>query len=91
MKRGGTSPTFILMRRHALHAGKFNNVYHIDLYRVEEEIDLKTIGIEEFLTENYAVSVIEWPEKIKNKLPAEAIKIKIEVAGANERKIKVAG
>jgi len=95
------SPTFIFVRPYKLANSKQRTanskkrkikiLYHIDLYRVEEETDLKTIGIEEFLTEKEAVSVIEWPEKIENKLPAETIKIKIEVIGENERRIKVGG
>jgi tRNA threonylcarbamoyladenosine biosynthesis protein TsaE len=94
------SPTFIFVRPYQIsnqesvirnQKDKIKTLYHIDLYRVEEETDLKTIGLEEFLTEDATVSVIEWPEKIENKLPAETIKIKIEVIGENERRIKVDG
>ncbi|OGY25336.1 MAG: tRNA (adenosine(37)-N6)-threonylcarbamoyltransferase complex ATPase subunit type 1 TsaE [Candidatus Woykebacteria bacterium RBG_16_44_10] len=95
------SPTFIFVRPYKLanskqqtansNKRKIKILYHIDLYRVEKETDLKTIGIEEFLTDNDAVSVIEWPEKIENKLPIKTIKIKIEVISENERRIKVDG
>ncbi|OGY21715.1 MAG: tRNA (adenosine(37)-N6)-threonylcarbamoyltransferase complex ATPase subunit type 1 TsaE [Candidatus Woykebacteria bacterium GWB1_45_5] len=69
--------------------GKIKTLYHIDLYRVEKETDLKTLGIEEFLADKDAASVIEWPEKIDKILPKETIKIKIEIIGENERRIKV--
>jgi tRNA threonylcarbamoyl adenosine modification protein YjeE len=64
-------------------------LYHIDLYRIERPTDLKTVGVEEFLTDKGAVSAIEWPGKIEDSLPERTIKIKIETLGENKRKIRV--
>ena len=66
--------------------GRVKTLYHVDLYRIESPLDLETIGIEEFLADEEAISAIEWPEKIR-KFPAGTRKIKIETIGENERKI----
>lgn len=83
------SPTFIFVRPYRIgdRKSKIDTFYHIDLYRLEETTDLKSIGISEFLAEADAVSAIEWPEKIEKLLPKNATKIKIEVLGENKRKI----
>ena len=80
------SPTFIFLRPYKLN-GKIKTLYHIDLYRLEDMKGLKNIGIEEFLNEKYAVSAIEWAEKIEHLLPKNVIKIKMKRLGESERKI----
>ena len=75
VKRGGTSPTFILMRRHALHAGKFNNVYHIDLYRVHIKQELARIGLREILADPKNIALIEWAENLKTLLPKNSVRL----------------
>ncbi len=80
------SPTFIFMRPYKLK-GAIKTLYHIDLYRLENTKDLRNIGIEEFIGEKDAVSVIEWPEKIKGSLPQDVIELKIERLSEQTRKI----
>ncbi len=80
------SPTFIFMRPYKLE-GKIKTLYHIDLYRLEGIMDLKNIGVEEFLNEKDAVSAVEWAEKIEHLLPKNVIKIKIERLNEQTRKI----
>ena len=90
------SPTFIFVRPYKIsepgtasrdQEKKIRIFYHIDLYRIEEPADLKTIGIEEFLNENDSVSAIEWPERIENGLPERTVKIKIESIDENTRRL----
>lgn len=93
------SPTFIFVRPYKIVNSKqrtansekrqIKTLYHIDLYRIERPTDLKTVGVEEFLTDKGAVSAIEWPGKIEDSLPERTIKIKIETLGENKRKIRV--
>ncbi len=92
------SPTFIFIRPYNISdqrsvisdqkkSQKIKTFHHIDLYRIENETDLKTLGIEEFVSQKDAISAIEWPEKIENFLPKKTIKIKFETLGETERKI----
>jgi len=54
-----TSPTFTLVHE---YRGPKVNVYHVDLYRVDTERELMTLGLEDLMDEN-AVLLIEWGEK----------------------------
>jgi len=79
-----TSPTFIIINEYQGHLP----FYHVDLYRLDEVKDIEDLGIEEYFNRG-GVCVIEWAEKLKDLLPANAERIKIEVVSENERKICV--
>lgn len=67
------SPTFVLIRQHNIpNTSKI--FYHIDLYRPE---NFNHLGLEEILSDNNRVVLIEWGEKIENILPKHTIKINI--------------
>lgn len=96
------SPTFVIIRPYKIIGinqtsttrqgnSKIKTLYHIDLYRIEEETDLKTLGLEEFLNDKGAVCAVEWPEKIEKYLPENTIKIRFETLGENDRKITISG
>ena len=40
-------------------------VFHFDLYRIEDDRELQAIGVEDYLTEENAITLVEWPEKSK--------------------------
>ncbi len=85
------SPTFILMRQYegvGGHGGKF---YHIDLYRLEDNIEqeLRNLGIEEILGKAENIVAIEWAEKVKEILPDNTIWISFENLGDERRKITI--
>ena len=70
-----TSPTFLVIKQYPIPNQK-NFFYHIDLYRLEN-IDLKNSGLEEILTEDSNVVLIEWADKIIDHLPDSAKKIEL--------------
>ena len=83
---------------HLVHSPSFSlvNQYpggtlliHVDLYRLEREKDLYSIGLEE-LVEEEAVVVIEWADKLPWTLP-EAWRIKVDVSGETSRRIRLSG
>ena len=57
-----TSPTFSILNEYEI---KDITIRHYDLFRIKNSREIKNIG----LYENYSnyLSIIEWPEKIKNK------------------------
>ena len=79
------SPTFVFVRTYQLEAG--TRFYHVDLYRLESEKDVETVGISEILGDKNAIIAIEWPEKIKNLLPKGTIRIKIKELDETKRKL----
>jgi len=94
------SPTFIMMRQYPLtinhkkslmlrNKSSVMNFYHVDLYRIEDEKDIKGLGLKEIWSDPQNIVAIEWAEKIKKILPKKRIDIYFEYLGEEKRKIKV--
>jgi tRNA threonylcarbamoyladenosine biosynthesis protein TsaE len=66
------SPSFIIV---APHRGKIP-LFHIDLYRLEEE-DIRELGLEEYIY-GKGVCAIEWAEKARKVIPPSHLWIRIE-------------
>jgi tRNA threonylcarbamoyladenosine biosynthesis protein TsaE len=77
-----SSPTFTLI--HEYGGGR---VYHIDLYRLEEERETATLGLDE-LFERDALVLMEWGERFPRILPRERTEIRI-LAHEDEREFEV--
>ncbi len=78
------SPTFILMR-------KYGDFYHIDLYRLEKDVEneVRNLGLFDIWEKPENIILIEWAEKIENILPKDSIKIEFELLDEFERKIRI--
>lgn len=70
-----SSPTFNLVN---VYEGEEYEIYHFDFYRIKDEMEALGIGAQEYFdSEEYCF--IEWPERIPNLLPEEAVTIQIEI------------
>jgi tRNA threonylcarbamoyladenosine biosynthesis protein TsaE len=79
-----TSPTFTLVHRY----GRDARVYHVDLYRIEGARDLDTLGLEDLFAEP-AVVIVEWAEKLTLRIDWPIIRVHLEHAGDDVRRIFV--
>ena len=52
-----TSPTFPIIQTY----GQNNQIWHIDLYRIEDEREIYHLGLEEAAS---SIMLIEWPERL---------------------------
>jgi tRNA threonylcarbamoyladenosine biosynthesis protein TsaE len=77
------SPTFVLLRQ---YPGKYL-LQHFDFYRIRSAQDILDLGYQEYLFSD-AVTIIEWPERLKFLLPKECLKIKLMPKGKNQRLLK---
>jgi tRNA threonylcarbamoyladenosine biosynthesis protein TsaE len=82
-----TSPTFTLIHE---YRGQEATIYHIDLYRIDTERELATLGIDELLCDQHALVLIEWGEKFPRFVRERDVEIAIERLSENERRITVA-
>ena len=84
-----TSPTFTLIHEYdgALD-GKPVKLFHLDVYRLEGERQLETLGIDELLTPD-ALVLVEWGEKFKSIRKRATGEIAITSEGGDARKITV--
>ena len=80
-----TSPTFTLVHE---YRGPSSVLYHIDLYRVDTQRELQTLGLDDLMTEN-SILLIEWGEKFARFERERDIEITLERIGENERRIRV--
>jgi len=80
------SPTFSIVNEYLTFENKL--IYHFDFFRIQNEFQALEIGFDEYLRSNNHC-LIEWPEKIKNLLPSELLKIKIKLLEDNKRQISV--
>ena len=84
-----TSPTFTLVHEYSgALEGKPIKLLHLDLYRLDTERQLESLGLEEMQTPN-AVILIEWGEKFKSIRKRANGEIKIVSTGGDARKIVV--
>lgn len=58
-----TSPTFAIMN---VYKAKEACIYHFDLYRLTKSMDIDSLGLDDYLYDEKAVSLIEWPEAIES-------------------------
>ncbi len=82
-KNDVVSPTFVLLR---LYQGKYL-LQHFDFYRIKGLQDVLGLGIQEYLFSD-AVTLVEWPERLKFLLPKEYLMIKLIPKGENQRCLK---
>lgn len=74
-----TSPSYTIMNVYQARLP----IYHFDFYRLEADTNWAEFGLDEFL---YAggISLIEWPEKLKDELPVSSIRISLTPGGVGE-------
>jgi tRNA threonylcarbamoyladenosine biosynthesis protein TsaE len=82
-----TSPTFTLVHE---YRGPRAVLYHIDLYRVDTERELETLGLDD-LTGPSSILLIEWGEKFSRFVRERDVEIVLERVDENERRIQVTG
>ena len=81
------SPSFILIRE---YAGRLP-VFHLDLYRLEEERELLKIGVPDHLAGD-GVALVEWCERLGSLAPRDRLVVAFGAApGEGERRLEFRG
>jgi tRNA threonylcarbamoyladenosine biosynthesis protein TsaE len=78
------SPTFVLVQE---YEGRLP-VYHMDAYRLKDSAEFRNLGGEDYLWGD-GVCLIEWSQRIADALPADALRVMIEVASPTARVVKL--
>jgi len=80
-----TSPTFTLI--HELQRARDSAVlYHIDLYRIESQVEAERLGLPDLLDE-HAACMIEWPERAPGLLPPACLRVRLSVLDDTRRRL----
>lgn len=73
-----TSPTFVIAHSHT--GGKYP-VWHLDLYRMEDEQQVAELDLAQYLSDA-AITLCEWPERAPRLWPSDALEIDLSIEGA---------
>ena len=77
-KASSVSPTYSVIHEIS------DEVFHIDLYRLESEMDVESVGFWDLFMAASGIIFVEWPERINEKdLPLDWSLLKIRIAGIN--------
>jgi tRNA threonylcarbamoyladenosine biosynthesis protein TsaE len=82
-----TSPTFTLVHE---YRGPRAILYHIDLYRIDTERELETLGLDD-LAGPETIVLIEWGEKFPRFVRERDVEIALERIDETERRIQISG
>ena len=81
-----TSPTFTLIHE---FRGSEVNLFHVDLYRVDTQRELDTLGLDELFAEDGNLVLLEWGEKFPRFVQECDVEIILERITDQQRKIVV--
>lgn len=79
-----TSPTFTLVHEYRSPRA---TLYHIDLYRIDTERELETLGLDDLLAPD-SILLIEWGEKFPRFACDRNVEIVLERVGEDDRRIQ---
>ncbi len=80
------SPTYTYIRK---HEAQDRNIYHIDLYRLNQIDELLLQEIEELFENPKNIVIIEWADRMEQFLPENRINIHLEYIDEKRRSIKI--
>jgi tRNA threonylcarbamoyladenosine biosynthesis protein TsaE len=76
------SPTYAYM--HTYHGAL--TIYHFDLYRIDDPEQIFALGLIDFIEEDTAIRLIEWPERLNNAIVPE-ITIELKKLGSKRQAV----
>jgi tRNA threonylcarbamoyladenosine biosynthesis protein TsaE len=76
-----SSPTFTLIH-------DYGRVFHIDLYRLETEAEVESLGLDDVF-DSADLVLIEWGERFPALMPAQRTEIRLRALNEDEREIAV--
>lgn len=81
------SPTFALV--HEYRGGRLT-VWHVDLYRIEREAELRELGLDEVIGDRRGVVLVEWADKF-DVLPRDHLRLELGHASGGGRTLAATG
>jgi len=75
------SPTFVLIQEYLARLA----IYHFDAYRLRSPAEFFDLGAHEYF-EGEGVCLVEWADRVAAWMPAEYLRITLEVTGESSRR-----
>jgi tRNA threonylcarbamoyl adenosine modification protein YjeE len=80
------SPSFTLVQPYETKRLK---IAHCDLYRIEDAAEVDELGLEDALDQGAVL--IEWPDRVPARIPDDALTVRIQILGEQERAVQFWG
>ncbi len=81
-----TSPTFAI---YSVYRGAGRTLVHMDAYRLERGAQVEELLLDEFLLSPWVLAV-EWPEKIADWMPANALQLTLSIVEGDKHHVRLA-
>jgi tRNA threonylcarbamoyladenosine biosynthesis protein TsaE len=81
-----SSPTFALIHEYEARLP----VFHFDAYRLLDEEAFEDLGVAEYF-DGGGICLVEWADRVEGVLPAEHLRVIIEVTGESSRRFTIEG
>ncbi|RYF96982.1 MAG: tRNA (adenosine(37)-N6)-threonylcarbamoyltransferase complex ATPase subunit type 1 TsaE [Chitinophagaceae bacterium] len=84
------SPTFSIINEYAFEEGNGGEkkIFHIDLYRLQDEEEAIRAGVEDCLYSDH-ICLVEWPERALSIFPDHTAHIYINVVNSGTRRLRI--
>ncbi|HEX6333054.1 MAG TPA: tRNA (adenosine(37)-N6)-threonylcarbamoyltransferase complex ATPase subunit type 1 TsaE [Flavisolibacter sp.] len=83
------SPTFSIINEYAYpDAGEEKPLYHIDLYRLNDEEEMVRAGVEDCVYSGN-ICMVEWPERAPHLFDSSAVHVYLDTTGPLQRRINI--
>ncbi|MBR0503723.1 MAG: tRNA (adenosine(37)-N6)-threonylcarbamoyltransferase complex ATPase subunit type 1 TsaE [Paludibacteraceae bacterium] len=86
VKESINSPTFAIINEYK--SGNGDPIFHFDFYRINKEEEAFDFGYEDYFYSGN-LCFVEWPEKIINLLPDDAVKVSIQELPDGSREVVI--
>ena len=83
------SPTFVIAKMYITSDSRFEQLIHIDAYRIEDIQELDPLGWEGMVHSPKTLILVEWPERITEALPPHTMHFHIDHAQNQRHLYKV--
>ena len=81
------SPTFVIEKIYSLEHQKWQNLVHIDAYRLHDMKELQALGWAQLVADPSNLVMIEWPEHVPGAIPVDARHVSIAIGEGEARTI----
>ena len=82
-----TSPTFVIRKDYSITHTRWNQLVHIDAYRLESAAELEPLQFAELLQASGVLLIVEWGERIATALPESTLHLEISIRSDESRSI----
>lgn len=83
------SPTFSIINEYLYQRDDRSvPLYHMDLYRLNDEVEAQRAGVEDALYSGH-ICLVEWPEKAPGIFPEHTVHVFIELLDTTTRRLRI--